>query len=214
MTADVPEVIDIKEVIMKKFLMGILLTVLLAAPIAAQADEPLETIKKNLDNVLSVLRDPAMQDKSAEVKKKEALRRISNEMFNWPLLSKRVLSKNWNALKPDQQEEFISLFKDILEQTYIDRILTYKDEQIEYAGNRMLSDKQAEVETHVLTGTAPIVLAYRLVLMDGKWAVYDVVVEGVAMTLTFRNQYRDYLQTKSPAELLDHLREKVGRPKA
>lgn len=196
---------------MKKYLMGIILTILLVAPLAAQADEPLDTVKKNIDKVLNVLRDPAMQGESAVAEKKAALRCISNEMFHWPLLCRSVLSKNWRALNPDQQKEFIALFKDILEQLYIDKILAYKDEKIEYAGNRMLSDKKAEVETHILSGNAPIDLTYRLALIDGKWAVYEVKAENVSMTLTFRNDYREYLRTNTPAELLDFLRKKVDR---
>ena len=85
--------------------MGIMLTILMAAPLVAQAGEPLDTVKKNVDKVLNVLRDPALQGESAETEKKDALRSISDEMFNWPLLSRYVLSKNWRALNPDQQQE-------------------------------------------------------------------------------------------------------------
>ena len=199
---------------MKKYLMSIILTIFLVAPLAAQTEEPLDVIKKNVDKVLNVLRDPALQPESAVSEKKAALRLISDEMFNWPLLSRYVLSKNWRALTPDQQQEFIALFKDILEQTYMDRILAYKDEKIEYAGNRMLSDKKAEVETHVLTGTAPIVLTYRLALMNGKWGVYEVNADGISMTQTFREDYREFLQKNSPADLLDELRKKAVEAKS
>lgn len=195
---------------MKKYLIGIILAALLATPLPAQTDEPLNVIKKNVESVLDVLRDPALQGESAVDKKKEALRRISDEMFNWPLVSRYVLSKNWKALTPDQQKEFIDLFKDILEQTYMDRILAYKDEKIEYAGSQMLSDNKAEVETRIYTGAAPIVLTYRLALMDGKWGVYEVNADGISMTQTFREDYREFLQAKSPADLLDELRKKVA----
>ena len=195
---------------MKKYLIGIILTLFLAAPLAAQVDEPLEVIKKNVDKVLNVLRDPALQGESAVTEKKAALRSISDEMFNWPLVSRYVLSRNWRDFNSDQQSEFVSLFKEILEQTYMDRILAYKDEKIEYASSRMLSDKKAEVETRIYTGTAPIVLIYRLALMNGKWAVYEVNADGISMTQTFREDYREYLRDNSPDELLAELRKKAG----
>lgn len=199
---------------MKKYLIGIILTIFLTIPLTAQASEPVDTIKKDVDRVLNVLRDPVLQGESAITKKKEALRHISNEMFNWPVLSKRVLSKNWKALNQDQQEEFIELFKDILEQAYINKILAYKDEKIEYSGDRMLSDKQAEVETKILSSDAPIDLTYRLVLMDGKWGVYDIIVEGVSLTQNYRKQFREFLASKTAAQLIDHLREKVDQQKS
>ena len=89
---------------MKKCLIGIILTILLASPLAAQTDEPLDVIKKDVNKVLNVLKDPTLQGESAVTEKKEALRSISNEMFHWPLLSKRVLAKSWDTLNPDQQK--------------------------------------------------------------------------------------------------------------
>ncbi len=185
------------------------LVMLIAAPLAAQADAPMDVIKVNVEKVLEVLRDPAMQGEAAEDKKKEAIRSISDDMFNWPLLSKRVLSKNWNSLTSDQQQEFVSLFKEILEQAYIDRILAYKDETIKYVSNQMLSSNKAEVVTHIVSGVSPINLTYRLGLLEGKWGVYDVIVEGVSLTLNYRTQFRDFLANKTPAQLLEYLRKKI-----
>lgn len=189
-----------------------LLCVLFASvcPVAAESDAPMETVKVNLEKVLGVLRNPALQEEAAVDKKKAAIRNISDDMFHWPLLSRRVLAKSWKDMNSDQQQEFISLFKDILEKAYIDRILAYKDETIEYVSNQMLSDKKAEVVTHIVSGGAPIVLTYRLGLLNGKWGVYDVIVEGVSLTSNYRTQFRDFLSNKTPVQLLEHLREKVG----
>lgn len=191
-------------------ILSTILVMLMAAPLAAQSDVPLEVIRTNVEKVLGVLRDPAMQDAAAEDKKKEAIRNISDDMFHWALLSKRVLAKNWDSLTGDQQQEFVSLFKVILEKAYIDRILAYKDETVEYDSSQMLSDNKAEVVTHIVSGGAPINLTYRLGLLGDKWGVYDVIVEGVSLTVNYRTQFRDFLADKTPVQLLEHLREKVG----
>jgi phospholipid transport system substrate-binding protein len=193
-------------------LAGILIILMMAlpAPVAAESEAPLEVVKVNLEKVLDVLRDPELQSETAELKKKEAIRSISDDMFHWPLLSKRVLAKNWRSLTDAQQQEFVSLFKDILEQAYIDRILAYKDETIEYVSNQMLSEKKAEVVTHIISGGSPVNLTYRLGLLSGKWGIYDVIVEGVSLTSNYRTQFRDYLADKTPEQLLEHLRKKVG----
>jgi phospholipid transport system substrate-binding protein len=188
----------------------LILTMVLPALVAAEAEAPLEVVKVNLEKVLEVLRNPELQDEAAEDKKKEAIRSISDDMFHWALLSKRVLAKNWNSLTDAQQQEFVSLFKDILEKAYIDRILAYKDETIKYVSNQMLSEKKAEVVTHIISGGTPVNLTYRLGLLGGKWGVYDVIVEGVSLTSNYRTQFRDYLADKTPEQLLAHLRNKVG----
>lgn len=199
---------------MKKYFVCIILALFLSAPLAASAAStasgPLETVKVNVDKVLNVLRDPALQGASAVTKKKEALRRISNDLFNWPLLSRMVLARNWRALTPAQQQEFINLFKEILEKAYINKILAYKDEKIEYVSNKMLTERKAEVDTHIVSNTSPVDLTYRLALVDGKWGVYDIIVEGVSLTANYRDQFRDFLYKNTPVQLLDHLKEKVG----
>lgn len=189
-----------------------LVVVVSTSLLAAQTPSPMETLKVNVDKVMAVLKDPALQGEAAVNEKKEALRKISNEMFNWPLLSKLVLSRNWKIMTPDQQQEFIPLFKDILEKAYADRILAYKDGTVEYVSNQMLTENKAEVETKVVSASssAPITLTYRLALMDGKWGVYDVIVEGVSLTKNYRDQFRDFLADKTPAQLLEHLKEMVG----
>jgi phospholipid transport system substrate-binding protein len=190
--------------------LAMMMAMLIAAPLAAETEPPLDVVKTNLGKVLDVLRDPALQDESAECKKKEAIRSISDDMFHWALLSKRVLAKNWKGLTDAQKQEFVSLFKDILEQAYIDRILAYKDETVEYVSNQMLSEKKAEVVTHIISGGSPVNLTYRLGLIGDKWGVYDVIVEGVSLTANYRTQFRDYLADKTPEQLLEHLRKKVG----
>lgn len=197
----------------KRVLGGILflfaLVMLTGSLAVAQEDAAMETIRVNVEKVLEVLRDPALQGEAAEQQKKEAIRKISNEMFHWDLVSKRVLSKNWKNFSDEQQQEFISLFKEILEQAYADRILAYKDETIKYVSCQMLAENKAEVETNIISGGTPINLTYRLGLLDGKWGVYDVIVEGASLTSNYRTQFRDYLADKKPVELLDHLKKMV-----
>lgn len=181
---------------------------LMAVPLSAGTDAPMDVIRVSVEKVLEVLKDPALQGDTADTQKKEALREVSDEMFHWDLVSKRVLAKNWKSFSEDQQQDFVALFKDILEKVYADRILAYKDETIQYVSSQMLSEKKAEVETHIVSDST-INLTYRLGLLNGKWGVYDVIVEGVSLTSNYRTQFRDFLADKTPAELLDHLRKKV-----
>jgi phospholipid transport system substrate-binding protein len=74
----------------------------------------------------------------------------------------------------------------------------------------MLSSNKAEVVTHIISGGSPINLTYRLGLLGDKWGVYDVIVEGVSLTSNYRTQFRDFLADKTPVQLLEHLRKKVG----
>ena len=118
---------------MKKVLIGFHLIVFLILPLSLYAGVPLNTVEGHVNNVLNVLRDPAMKGDKAKKAKKEKIRVISEKMFDFNELSKRTLGMNWKNLNPDQQKEFIDLYKDILEDAYADRITSYTDEKVVFS---------------------------------------------------------------------------------
>jgi phospholipid transport system substrate-binding protein len=73
----------------------------------------------------------------------------------------------------------------------------------------MNSETQAEVQTKVITSSKEIPIFYRLILKDGAWKVYDVVVENVSLVLNYRTQFNDILAKDTPEQLLEVLRKKV-----
>jgi phospholipid transport system substrate-binding protein len=205
---------DFQEADMKKALLGFLLTLLLTFPTFAYSAVPLDTVKEHVNKVLEVLRDPALQGEPGRKVKKERIRSISEEMFDFTELSKRSLGQNWKRLSPDQQEEFIKLFKSLLETVYADKITSYTDEKVTFKGEITLSEKAVEVPTTIVTKTSEIPINYRLIEEKGRWKVYDVVIEGVSLVNNYRTQFREILANKTPEALLDILRKKVGDARA
>ena len=171
-------------------------------------------MKEHVNKVLEVLRDPALKGEPGRKVKKEKIRSISEEMFDFTELSKRSLGQNWNKLNADQQEEFIKLFKSLLETVYADKITSYTDERIIFKEEITLSEKTVEVPTTIVTKTSEIPINYRLLQEKGRWKVYDVVIEGVSLVNNYRTQFREILANKTPEALLDILRKKVGDARA
>ena len=71
-----------------------------------------------------------------------------------------------------------------------------------------------EVQTTIVTKTSEIPINYRLIEKNGRWKVYDVVIEGVSLVSNYRTQFREILANKTPEALLDILRKKVGDARA
>jgi phospholipid transport system substrate-binding protein len=185
------------------------LAVFVLVPINALANTPKETVEGQVNKVLEILRDPAVKSQTDEVKK-DKIRPLINEVFDYRELSKRTLGRNWKKLNPDQQQKFTDLFSQLLEKVYMGRILEYTDEKVIFGTERMLPKKKAEVQSKIVTkaGTE-IPLFYRMIQKDGKWKAYDVIIEGVSMVKNYRTQFRDILAKKSPDDLLDTLAKKV-----
>jgi len=202
---------NFNKVVIRKYLVCLVLIIGLTCPVPALAGVPLETVKGHADRVLEVLRDPALKAEAAKKTKKEKLRTISEKMFDFTELSRRTLANNWKKLSPEQQKEFISLYTALLEDAYSSKILAYSDEKITFTKEVPLSEKTVEVQSTVQRKSSEIPIYYRVILQDGTWRVYDVVVEGVSLINNYRTQFKDILSNKPPESLLETLRKKVGK---
>jgi len=188
-----------------------LLTILmiLLFTMAAYAGVPQDTVQANVNKVLDVLRDPKLKAESAKETKKKKLRVIYEQMFDDVELGKRTLARNWNSLSVPQRQEFVILFRQVLEKAYIDKILAYTNEKIVYERETMVSGTKAEIQTRVVTASKEIPITYKVILKGGSWKVYDVVVENVSLVLNYRTQFSDILAKNKPEQLLEILRKKV-----
>jgi phospholipid transport system substrate-binding protein len=195
---------------MIKVLPGMMILILLISPLQAEAGLPLDTVERHVNNVLDVLRDPALKGEANKKVKEEKIETIANEMFDYVALSRLTLGRNWRNFNKEQQKEFVSLFRTILKKAYMDKILSYTDEQVVFDRDIMLSENKAEVKTRIITKSAEIPIDYRLYLKDGKWRVYDVIVEGISLVQNYRTQFREILANNPPEEVLKILREKTG----
>jgi len=196
---------------MKKVMFGICILTLFISPLQAGAGLPLDTVEKHVNNVLGVLRDPALQGEANKEAKQKKIESIADQLFDYIALSRLTLGKSWKEFNREQQKEFISLYRTILEKAYMDKILSYTDEKVIFDKELMLSEDKAEVQTKIITKSAEIPINYRVYLKDGEWRVYDVIIEGISLIKNYRTQFREILANNPPEEVLKILREKTGQ---
>jgi phospholipid transport system substrate-binding protein len=186
---------------------GILMIFLFTLPVYAGV--PTDTIQANVNKVLDVLRDPKLKPASAKAIKKERLQPIYDRMFDDVELSRRTLARNWNSMNAAQRQEFVQLFRQVLQKAYIDKILSYTNEKVVFDRESKLAENQVEVQTRIITASKEIPIAYRMILKNGVWKVYDVVIENVSLILNYRTQFNEILAKNTPEQLLSTLRKKV-----
>ena len=194
---------------MKKKFAAVAILMLFVFSMPVYAGAPMASVKENVNKVLDVLRDSKLKGPSAKEAKKEKLRVIYKGMFDEVEFSRRTMASNWAKLNPAQQTEFVVLFEQVLEKAYIDKILDYSNEKVDFYKEDMKKDTQAEIQTKIVTSSKEIPIFYRVILKDGKWRVFDVVVENVSLVQNYRTQFNDILANKTPEQLLEILRKKV-----
>lgn len=196
---------------MKKNIIKISFILLLILPATAFAGVPLDTVKGYADKVLDILSDPSLKADSADDRRKEKIRVIAAKMFDFSELSRRTLARNWRKFNPDQQKEFIMLYQSLLEDAYTNKIMSFTDEKIVFNKEIPLTDKTTEVQSVVMRRNDELPIYYRVILKNGEWRVYDVVIEGVSLINNYRTQFREILINETPESLLKTLREKTDK---
>jgi len=136
------------------------------------------------------------------------VRRIANDIFDFSETAKRSLARHWQSRTPAEREEFVQLFGDLLERSYISKIELYGGEKIGYIGESMDGDL-ATVRTRIVTrhGTE-IPIDYKMHTLGSRWLVYDVSIEGVSLIANYRTQFNKIIQTQSYAELVKRMKTK------
>jgi len=182
---------------------------LMVIPLQGYAATPKETVESGVNKVLKTLGDPAFKAKSKEQQIAIVGQEIDS-VFDFRELSIRTLGKQWKKMSAEQQTEFVSLFKKLLQGVYADRLLAYSDQKVLFEKEIMLKKGRAEVQSFLQTSDGKkIPLFYRLTDKSGSWKVYDVIIEGVSMVKNYRTQFRQIISNDSPDKLLEVLREKV-----
>ncbi|UCD31099.1 MAG: ABC transporter substrate-binding protein [Desulfobacterales bacterium] len=195
---------------MKKNYMWACVVILALMPFQVYAGGPMETTETEVKKILAVLGDPSLTGEAGTEAKKEKLRAIFDNIFYYVELSKRTLGRNWKKLDNKQRDEFVKLYRKLLDNVYMDRLLAYKDEKVIFSKESMISEKRAEVFSNIDTGDKQIPINYRLILKENEWKVYDIIIEGVSLVKNYRSQFNSILVKNEPEELLKILREKTG----
>ena len=198
---------------MRTLVIGLNLLFLSMLPIQVQANSARDTIKLRVNQLFDVLRDPAFQGEAAEELKKKKIWSIFDKTFDYTEFSKRTLSRTWLKLTPDQRKEFTKLYKTLLDKVYMDRILAYTDQKIEFGKERELAPNRFEVKSKILTGSNRIPIYFRMISKNDEWWVYDVVVEGISLVKNYRSQFKHILKKESIEGMFEILRKKVNRNK-
>jgi phospholipid transport system substrate-binding protein len=171
------------------------------------AAAPGEQVKATIDQVMEVLRDSKFQGTGKKAERREKLRQIVLPRFDFAEMAKRALGNNWNRY-PDKQGEFVTAFKQLLEETYADQIELAGGDKIVYLNERAEKD-YAEVNTKVISSKGEETpMTYKLHPVDSDWKVFDIVVENISIVNNYRSQFNRVLNNASMDELIKRMKEK------
>ena len=185
---------------------------------AAGAGEPLDKIRETVEDMLSVLGDETLQAPERRALRRGKLRQAVQQRFGFEEMARRALGRHWRDLSADQRQEFVALFSDLLERSYVGKIEgTGAGSQVAYPKETIDDEGFASVLT-VITNRlgSQAEVEYRLLQRGGNtpWMVYDIVIEGVSLINNYRTQFNNIIHRTSYDGLVKQLRLKQEQEEA
>jgi phospholipid transport system substrate-binding protein len=172
----------------------------------AWAGAPTDTLREYTEAVQKVLDDPALKADERRMERRAAVRKLASEAFDVQETAQRALGTHWQQRSPAEREEFVGLFADLLERSYIAKIDLYGGERLRFTEERVDGDN-AIVRARVTTkkGTE-VPVEGRMHKKGDRWLIYDVAIENISLIANYRAQFDRIIRTSSYAELVKRLR--------
>jgi len=191
---------------------AVLLLASMAPAQAAQANTPDAVIRQTVEGVIQVLSHRTDKDKISEADR-EAIRKIISDHFDFTAMSRLSVGAPWNNATPEQQKKFTTLFKELLEYSYGNRLSSYHGQKVKYEPAEFRGHR-ARVKTMIVDTDKQTPVEYRLIKDGDDWRVYDIRIEGVSLVATFRTEFQDEIGNSGFESLLESLAKKVDTLKA
>jgi phospholipid transport system substrate-binding protein len=198
--------------------MGALLSSLLlvSATSTVRAGEPQDKVRETVNAVLTVLQDKSLQGPDNTDQRREKMRQAVFQRFGFEEMAQRALGPYWPKRTPAEKKEFVALFGELLERSYVNKIESYTGEQmVQYTRETIDKDGYASVRTAVVNKRdLNVEVEYKLLQRNGDWQVYDVVIEGVSLVNNYRTQFHNIVSQESYEALIKKLKLKLQQERA
>ncbi len=191
----------------RQVITGLFFAILLSSIAATKAiAENLLPPQKVIQSVSAQLQKK-MQDKSFTRDFPQVTRFVNDVIYphiDFNQVARLVLGKHWSTATAQERERFQREFQTLLVRTYSRAFVEYTDWSMRFQPIQMNSDAvKIMVRTDVLQpGLQPVNVNYRMFLSQGKWKVYDIMIEGVSLVTNYRTTFNDEIQRKGSLSIV------------
>jgi phospholipid transport system substrate-binding protein len=185
-----------------RILCGCLGLLWLAAP--AWAATPLEYTRSTLEQARAIVDSNQTHDEQLA-----ALSALMKNFLDTDTMGRAALDKNWTKFTPAQQKEFLTLFRELFQRTYVQKLLLFDKPTFGYVGEERRGDT-ARVDTKIITPHDDFAVTYQLRPQGDHWLATDIQIEDLSLTANFRTQLARLLSKTSVEEVLGRMRRKYG----
>lgn len=167
-----------------------------------------EAVKRTITDLIYVLDNDTLKQPEQSENRRREIEEIIRQRVDYEEMAKRALGAPWPTLSKREQQEFVSLFVQLLRDTFAGRITEHHDEQVAYLGEHR-EDVYAEVHTQLKGRKVDTLIDYRLIDRGADWRVYDVVIDGASIVSNYRSQFTTIIREVSYVGLVTKMKQKA-----
>ena len=174
----------------------------------ALAAGPAEDVRSLINEVLSILNNPALQGEAHRPQKVDLVEKAAARHFDYREMAKRCLPETWESLSRNQQDEFVKTFSGLLKASFACRLDEFTKATVNYQPAILKTDV-AEVPIVILRPNDKIPVSFRMLNKPQGWMIYDLVIEGVSLVDNYQTQFARIIKGSSYQELLKVLQARM-----
>jgi phospholipid transport system substrate-binding protein len=162
----------------------------------AWAGAPSDQLSDGVDRAFKIIRDPALAGEEKASQRRAAIVKVAGEIFDFGEMAKRSLGSHWGQRTPAERGDFVRLFTEVIQRSYISRVDQRGSDKMVVRGETVDGD-HAVVRTALLLSGGELPLDYRMHNTGGRWQVYDLNIDGISLVANYRAQFNKIIRTSS-----------------
>jgi phospholipid transport system substrate-binding protein len=181
-----------------------------AVPVFAQDLGPEQLVKKVTQEVMDALKS----DKQLAAADRQKAIKLAEEKIlphvDFEEATRLAVGRAWAQATPEQKKKLVAEFRNMLVRTYSNALQPYEGQQMKVMPVRMKpGDAEVTVQNQFIrSGAQPVKIDYSMRKTDKGWKIYDIVVEGVSLVLTYRSEFDAVVKQEGVDGLIKRLSQK------
>ncbi len=178
-------------------------------PVSASEQAATEVVDKLHQQLLASMKNPGAENYAARY---QALDPFIENYFDLELIAKVILSRYWGKFSPQQQQQFVQLFRQLTTATYASRFNEYNNETFVTNSVEQLKKGRLLVKTSIQSeGEDPVSLDYLMHTRNDRWMIISVVANGVNDLSLKRAEYGTIIKDQGYDALIMQIKEKISQ---
>lgn len=173
---------------------------------SATVSDPMERLRASVDRILQILQTEELRKPGKEKERRQRILEVVEHMFDFRDMARSSLGQTWHSISTAEQDKFVDLFRQLIEERYIGKIDAYENQKVVY-GKELVKGDKALIYTDIIDKDLKIPIVYRLEAKNGRWLINDLKIENVSLIANYRRDFDSILRK----ERFDGLVEKITK---